>query len=97
MADKWVEKRYAESGLSFGDAASYLFMGECYGFEKLFVRWERWEVEYAKRGYRTVSLDAFVASGGYGAPFQELGMKRSESEEPTLYASIFRAHYFKKT
>ncbi len=60
LSDEGVKKRYKKAGAMFGDALSYIYMGECIGFEMLLDRLARWEEEYASRGYRTISLGAFV-------------------------------------
>ena len=96
MTDKQVEKRYAEAGRVFGDAVSYIYMGECVGFDGLLAKWEKWEAEYAKRGYRTFPVDDFVAYGGYGTPLKDLGAKRTEGEEPVFHAKIYREVYLGK-
>lgn len=90
----FVKWRYVNAGADFGDAVSYDFLGECVGFDKLFKRWAGWEREYARRGYRTISLDAFIGFGGYGEPIDNLvGVKREEGEEPIYHAD----HYGSQT
>jgi len=99
LTDKQVEKRYVKVGATFGDAVSYIYMGECVGFEKLLAKWEKWEAEYAKRGYRTLPLDDFVSYGGYGTPLKGLkglGEKRVEGEDVILHAKIYRDVYLGK-
>lgn len=91
MSDRRVERYYRQAGEDFGDAVSYLYMGCCVGFDSLLRRWERWEQEYSNRGYRTVSLDDFLASGGYGTDISALfGVKRDVGEVPVLYAQRYR-------
>ena len=96
MTDKQVEKHYAEAGRIFGDAVSYIYMGECVGFADLLAKWEKWEAEYAKRGYRTLPVDDFVAYGGYGTPLENLSAKRAEGEETVFHAKIYREVYLGK-
>lgn len=92
-----IEKRYVKSGAIFGDVVSYLYMGECIGFEKLLDDWAKWENEYAKRGFRTVSLDRFIEFGGYGKPIDDIiGQKRYEREEPVFHAQIYRDNFLAK-
>ena len=93
MTDKWIEKHYAKAGRIFGDAVSYIYMGECVGFDSMLAKWEKLEAEYAKRGYRTLPVDDFVAYGGYGTPLKDLGVRRAESEEPVFHAKIYREVY----
>ena len=93
LTDKQVEKRYVKAGAIFGDAVSYIYMGECVGFDKLLAKWEKWEAECAKRGYRTLPLDDFVSYGGYGTPPKGLGEKHTEHEDVILHAKIYREVY----
>lgn len=96
MTDAQVEKRYINTGNIFGDAVSYLYMGECVGFERMLARWEKWETEYARRGYRTLPLDTFIDCGGYGVPLRGIGVKREEGEAPVFHAKIYRGQYLGK-
>ena len=97
LTDNFVQRRYENSGKGFGDNVSYIYMGECIGFENHLNKWADWEKEYANRGYRTVSLDNFVKAGGYGKPIDDLlSVKRSEDEVPILYAKIYRERYLGK-
>ena len=90
LDDETVEERYVQAGSHFGNAVSYLYMGECHGFTRMLGRWEKWEKEYARRGFRTISLDVFEAHGGYGAVLEGLGEKLVEMEEPVFHAKIYR-------
>ena len=91
LPDFFVEKKYIRAGSAFGDAVSYLYIGECRGFEKLLDNWDFYEKEYSRRGYRTVSLDSFVELGGYGKNIADLlRNKRSEDEEAVFHAKIYR-------
>lgn len=97
LSDKIVEKKYISAGEVFGDAVSYLYMGECIGFEKLFRRWAAWEKEYARRGYRTISLDHFVDAGGWGKSLDTyLGQKLNDGDESVLHAEIYRTKFLGK-
>ena len=91
-----VEKRYVETGQIFGNAVSYIHMGECVGFARMLAKWEKWEAEYAKRGYRTLPVDDFVAYGGYGKPLKDIGVKRADGEDPIFHAQIYREIYLGK-
>lgn len=96
LTDKTVEQKYRKAGAEFGGAVSMLYMGECVGFSKLLKRWEKWEAEYAKRGYRTISLDDFVLCGGYGRPLKSLGEKRTNEEGVIRHAKTYRDKYLGK-
>jgi hypothetical protein len=97
MNDQNVEKKYVSAGAQFGDAVSYLYMGECIGFESMLNRWADWEQEYVERGYRTVALDDFIELGGYGKSIDHLlGQKLEENEEPIFHAQIYRDNYLGK-
>ena len=90
LPDSAVEKRYIRAGATFGDAVSYLYMGECIGFEGLLNKWGNWEEEYAHRGFRTVSLDRFVNLGGYGKQIDGIiGQRREDGEEPIFHAQRY--------
>ena len=92
--EKAIE-RYSQAGMEFGDAVSYIYMGECIGFEKLLTAWETEELVYASMGFRTVSLDDFVSSGGWGQPLV-LRIPRDIGEEPVYHAAYYRANYLGK-
>lgn len=97
MPDKLIKDRYVEHGKDFGDAVSYIYMGECIGFEGYLNTWAKYESEYANRGYRTISLDDFISAGGYGKSISHLvGVKRNEDEKPVLHAEIYREKYLGK-
>ncbi|MEK9180000.1 MAG: hypothetical protein AAB897_01130 [Patescibacteria group bacterium] len=93
LSDKTLQKRYVHAGSIFGYAVSYIYMGECVGFKKLLRRWTRWEKEYARRGYRTLPLDAFVDCGGRGTPLNGLGIRREADENPIFHAKIYRQRF----
>ncbi|MFA6338607.1 MAG: hypothetical protein WCW87_00915 [Candidatus Paceibacterota bacterium] len=62
----------------------------------MLTRWQKWEAEYARRGYHTLSLDNFIASGGYEEPLTGLSVKRSDGEESVFYAQIYREEFLGK-
>ena len=95
--NEFIEKGYVNAGANFGDAASYIGLGEPFGFKSLLNKWAEWEEEYSKRGYRTVSLDKFIGLGGYGENIDNLiGLKREEGEDPVLLAEIYQEIYLGK-
>ena len=96
LSDDDVEKEYIRSGARFGDMVSYINMGECSGFKRALRRWTRWENEYARRGYRTLSVDAFWGYGGYGIPLVGLRLKRESKEAPIFHAELYRERYLGK-
>jgi hypothetical protein len=96
LTDKEVIDRYVNYGLEFGDAVSYIYMGECVGFDKLLDAWEQSEREYSALGFRTCSLDDFIDAGGYGKELTDLGTPRDIDEEPVYHAAYYRATFFKK-
>lgn len=87
---------YQKVGAAFGNATSYIYLGECVGIEKLLTRWEELEKKYAEAGFRTISLDDFIELGGYGTPLKEILVKRKEGEEPVYHAKIYREKYLGK-
>ena len=96
LSDKEVVDRYVIYGLEFGDAVSYIYMGECVGFESLLNVWEQSEREYAALGFRTCSLDDFIAAGAWGHDLASLEMPREIDEEPVYHAAYYRAVYLGK-
>ena len=95
--DKSIVDRYVKAGMDFGDAASDVgTWGECVGFDGLLNKWEDSEEAYAGRGYRTLSVDAFIDVGGWGKPLVGLRERRDLGEEPILHAAYYREHYLGK-
>ena len=95
-SDANVVRKYLAAGGRFGDAVSCLYMGECIGFGKLLDTWAFWEREYARRDYRTVTLDEFVSYGGYGKPIETLHVGRRKDEPAILHAERYRDRYLGK-
>lgn len=96
-SDFTIQKRYIRAGASFGDVVSYIYLGQCQGFEGFLNHWASLEQEYANRGYRTISLDKFIELGGYGNPIDEVvGKKREKGEEPIFHAQIYKKEFLGK-
>lgn len=94
MGDSTIERKYVNAGANFGYVVSFLALGECNGFESMLDRWSDWETEYAKKGYRTVSVDDFIQFGGYSISIDHLiGKKRKPNESPVFHAQIYRENY----
>lgn len=91
-----VVQRYVDAGSIFGDAVSFIYMGQCVGFEDRLKAWEEAEVAYAGLGYRTLSLDDFVDYGGYGKKLMGLKIARDEGEQVILHAKFYREHFLDK-
>ncbi len=96
LSDKEAEMNYIEAGARFGDGVSYLYFGEPLGFDNMFWGWARWEREYSRRGFRTLSLDDFVWFGGYGKALNGLGVKRAEGEKIILHSDIYKEEFLGK-
>ena len=45
LPDRLVEWLYVRAGIAFGDATSYIYMGKCVGFDRMFKKWKKWEAE----------------------------------------------------
>tara|TARA_Y100000310_G_C20658232_1_gene803173 strand:+ start:966 stop:1283 length:318 start_codon:yes stop_codon:yes gene_type:complete len=73
-----------------------LGVGECCDFKKRLRRWESWEKEYSRRGFRTVSLDKFLDSKDRSALDKFVNIKRLEKESPISHAGLYREHYLGK-
>lgn len=95
--DSDIANAYVEAGTAFGGAVSDVgSMGECHGFEGLLTTFQRAEEAYADRGYRTLSVDAFVRAGGWGKPLVGLLELRREGEAPVSHGQLYREHYLGK-
>lgn len=93
MSEASVWEGYVAAGKQFGDALSYGYMGTPLYHDQMLAQWQRWEAEYAKRGYRTISLDAFIEWGGWGKAPTDLGVRRKPGEAAKLHAEIYRKKY----
>lgn len=93
-----LEKKYIRAGGTFGYIVSQIhILGECVNFEDFLKKWEILEERYAKKGYRTISLDRFIEHGGWNRPIDEIiGKKRDSGEEAILHAKIYREKYLGK-
>jgi hypothetical protein len=96
FTDEQVQKRYVKAGAFFGDALSCSYLGEPAGVQSLLSRWAKWEREYVRRGYKTLSLDVFISYGGYGTPLEGLGTLRNDKEPAAYHAEIYRQKYLGK-
>ncbi len=94
LSDKQVQARYVAAGTTVGgvisDVILHWFANDTPDFDRLRSRWAKWEREYARRGYRTISLEHFAMHGGYGVPLPSIGTKRAEGEKKLLYAPAHR-------
>jgi len=96
FSDEKVKGKYKQAGAVFGDATSYICLGECAGVEQLLNTWAFWEKEVAKRGFRTMSLDQFIDYGDWGKPLNGFGEMREKDEKPIYHAEIYREKYLGK-
>lgn len=96
ITDQNIVDRYVVTGLEFGDAVSYIYMGECVGFIRLLDEWQQAERDYSLLGYRTCSLDDFIAAGGWGKELENLKVAREIDEAPVFHAAYYRQHYLGK-
>lgn len=91
---QYIVERYVRAGARFGEAISYIYMGECIGFHSIRARWERFERKYASLGYRTISLDDFIEYGGYGKSIDHLlRITREEGESAVIHADVYEHRY----
>ena len=91
---EYVVEQYLRAGALFGEALSYLYMGESVDFSKLRERWAMFERQYAALGYRTISVDDFIEYGGYGVLVDHLlRIQRRIDEPPVLHSEIFSMRY----
>lgn len=89
-------QKYIKAGAEFGDAVSYLYIGECIGFEELLNAWAKKEKEYADKGFRTIPIDDFILYGGYGKEIKGINQLRKPKEEPIFHAEIYRERFLGK-
>ena len=86
-----VEKFYLKSGKAFVDlhVLNSFSIARKDDLDRTLVDWARWELEYSRRGYRTIPLDEFIDMGGYGGHIhkEDLKARRREGEKPILHAS----------
>lgn len=96
LTDNQVTSMYEKAGVIFGNFVNYIYFGECIGFEEAFRRWEKWEAEYVRRGYKPLSVDDFRRAS-YGEDIsQKLHCLQPEGEEPRFHAQIYREKYLGK-
>ena len=94
--DQKVEA-YVMAGGEIGSAVSYIYMGECIGFDKLLDSWEEAEKAYAALGFRTLSIDDFTSFGGWGKPIEDkLRVPRKAGEPVIFHAAYYRENFFGK-
>ncbi|MBI2667415.1 hypothetical protein HYX17_01445 [Candidatus Woesearchaeota archaeon] len=93
-----LERLYISTGIEVANAFKYLELyfnlGEeksIHGFEKLIKKWGRLEREYVRRGFKTISFDAFV-NYAENKKLLDTMMERkyAEDENPIFYAEHFR-------
>ncbi len=97
VSDAFVQDHYHFYGAMFGDAVSYLPLGECVDFQERFEAWTFWEDAYSKRGFRTISIDNFVKIGGWGDDATPLlGQRRDPEESVVLHSERYRERYLGK-
>lgn len=91
---KKIVDEYRNAGSDFGNAVSYLYLGECIDFREKFERWEAAEQAYAGLGFRTLSIDDFVQIGGYSNTLDEkFRVSRELSERIVLHAAVYRERF----
>ena len=87
-----VEKNYIRAGAEVGDWFSY--GAQIKESDSVFKKWRAYEEEYSSRGFRTISLDEFIAYGGYERDISHLLRQERESgEEPILHAERYLKIY----
>lgn len=97
LSNAFIEEHYHFYGAVFGEAVSYLALGECVDFHERFDAWAFWERAYSKRGFRTISIDDFMKIGGWGHDATPLLGQRRNAEEPVvLHSERYRERYLGK-
>ena len=62
----FIRWRYISLGTWLGDAISYSYMGVAVGYDRKRRKFERYEREWARRGWVPYEMADFVELGGYG-------------------------------
>lgn len=98
-SDNSVREKYFRAGYTFAHAASFLYMGECVGFDSMFNSWARWEQEYASRGYIPFSFDDFFRlTRRSTTDYQSIDVDDFvNNSSVVLHAEIYRKEYLGKT
>lgn len=97
FSDDQKVEAYVTAGAEIGSAVSYIYMGECIGFDKLLDQWEASEKAYSDLGFRTLSIDDFTSYGGYGTEIAPLlRVPRKQGEPVILHAAYYRKHFFRR-
>ncbi len=86
--DRRVTRLYRQSSQSFAAALVDSLHGRNLMLPGCFLEWEFWEREYARRGFRTISLDALVQPYLYGSR-EKLGIRRAPDEPPIYNAQDY--------
>ncbi|MEK7608327.1 MAG: hypothetical protein AAB495_02005 [Patescibacteria group bacterium] len=88
LPDSWIVRFYLRAGAIAGDIASYAACGDDAGaFDRWIKKLAKWEREYVRRGYRTISMSDFQSYGGYGVSLDgKVRAKRDVDEEPIFHA-----------
>lgn len=63
----------------------------------MFSKWDIWEAEYLKRGFRSLPIDEFISAGGYSREIDDQIMLRRKPEERAVsHAQIYKERYLGK-
>ena len=97
--DDVIEVMYLNAGALFGELIYDRWPDDRGDLCDMLDAWQKWEKEYAARGYKTLSLDAFIAIGAldqHPVTAFGLGRLRVSGEATVLHAPHFREHYVKQ-
>jgi len=97
----FVKLCYLKASLCFGEAVTCEGMiGRVANMDVLLRKFEQWEIEYSRRGYRTIPLNDLADIGGYGASMEGIrgyyGVKRDMGEKPNLYSAMYREEFLQE-
>jgi hypothetical protein len=92
-----VTSFYADTGIEFGEMVNRPNTGKYLDFETVLKRLEIWETQYARRGFRTISIDDFERAEGQGEDISGLlGVQREDGEDAVLHVKLYREHFLGK-
>ena len=90
---KIIEYYYLKCGKKFADlhVLRRFSLTKKDEYKRAFADWTFWKYEYARRGYRTLSIEDFIEMGGLSGHIHEedVRVKREKDEEPSLHQDIF--------
>lgn len=83
-----VITRYRQSGLDFAHALTDSMYGRNQMLPYHYLEWKFWEIEYARRGFKTIELNVFMEPQRY-RKIAQLDVRRAPDESVTYHAQSY--------